>query len=80
MKQSIKQYRNINGKYYYMETANPSEFEVCKKECKKENISFRIINDQFYKERKVYNCIHKDFQEKYEKENNCCDNCKRPIK
>jgi hypothetical protein len=50
LKQSIKQYRNIAGKYYIMYTSNPADFENYKAECKNEGLSYKIINNQFYKE------------------------------
>ena len=50
MKASSTQYRNINGKYFEVYTTNPSDFNDCKIECKKEGVAFRVIDNQFYKE------------------------------
>lgn len=50
MKQSINQYRNINGKHYKCWCSDYSKFEELKKECKREGVSFRIIDRQFYKQ------------------------------
>lgn len=50
LKQSINQYRNINGTRYECYTTNADEFDKCKAECKEERLKYRIIEDQFYKE------------------------------
>lgn len=51
-KKSYKLYRNLNGKHYEHHTSNAGDFEKCKKECKDGNLSFRIINGEFFKETK----------------------------
>lgn len=50
LKNHNDQYRNINGKRFEVYTTNPDNFEQAKNECKLEGISFRIIEQQFYKE------------------------------
>ncbi len=55
LKQSYYQYRNIKGKHYEFWTADLGEsgtFAEVKAECKKEGVSFRVIDGQFYKEKK----------------------------
>lgn len=48
LKQSINQYRNINGIKFICYTSDPSLFKTLKKECKEKNIKYRIIDFQFY--------------------------------
>lgn len=50
MKQSINQYRNINGIYFECFTSDPSKFEFCKKQCRERGLKYRIIDNQFYRQ------------------------------
>ena len=50
LKQSDNQYRNISGKHFECYTADPSQFARAKKECKAAGLSYRIIDQQFYRE------------------------------
>ncbi len=50
MKQSRDQYRNIGGVHYIMWTADASQFDGAKLECKRLGIKYRVIDGQFYRE------------------------------
>lgn len=52
LKQSINQYRNIKGKYFEFWTANGGidDFREEKEKAKKDGVSFRVIDGQFYRE------------------------------
>lgn len=49
-KQSILQYRTINGIRYNYYTSNPNCFDEVKQLCKKKGIKFRVIEAQIYVE------------------------------
>lgn len=52
LKESIDQYRNIKGIYFEMWTAAYHDFEQEIKEAKRLGLKYRIIDGQFYRERK----------------------------
>ena len=52
-KQSYKMYRNIKGVRFIQWTSDPSYFEQSKKEARKNNLKFRIINNEFFVENKI---------------------------
>lgn len=50
VKQSIDQYRNINGKFYIFDTANLEKMPFVKRECRKAGFSYRMIDGQLFTE------------------------------
>lgn len=52
VKSSCDQYRNIKGVHYKCWTSDVSTFEHEKKEAKKNGLKYKIINEEFYLEKK----------------------------
>jgi hypothetical protein len=50
VKDSISQYRNINGKHYECLTCDNTIFEQLKSEAKQLGVGYRIIKGEFYRE------------------------------
>lgn len=50
IKQSINQYRNINGKFYIFDTADLEVMPLVKRLCRKNGFSYRMIDGQLFTE------------------------------